>query len=192
MIVNKPRDSQRRGLTTSGVRIFKTPAIGKFDYEVESVWQVGDPAQTAGSQTTLSHFAHFQHVGLGYTFDLPWSPRLLVQYDYASGDRDPNDSQNERFDTLFGARRFEFGPNGIWGPFVRSNISSPSWWIILKPKEGVSFFFAHRLWWLAESRDQCITSGIQDHNRRSGVQGTFLGTIWNQGCAGISCPPISG
>lgn len=133
--------SQRRKLNTSGLRMFKTPAIGEFDYEVESVWQVGDSAHTVGSQTTLSHFAHFQHADLRYTFDLPWSPRLLVQYDYASGDRDSNDSQNERFDTLFSARRFEFGPTGIWGPFIRSNISSPGCRIILKPKEDVPFFF---------------------------------------------------
>jgi Alginate export len=28
----------------------------------------------------------------------------MAQYDYASGDEDPDDGTNNRFDTLFGAR----------------------------------------------------------------------------------------
>ncbi len=49
----------------------------------------------------------------------------MFQYDDASGDEDPLDGDNERFNTLFGDRRFEFGPTGIYGPFNRSNLESP-------------------------------------------------------------------
>ena len=49
-------------------------------------------------------------------------PNLMFQYDDASGDEDPFDGSNERFNTLFGDRRFEFTTTGIYGPFNRSNL----------------------------------------------------------------------
>jgi hypothetical protein len=44
-------------------------------------------------------------------------------YDFASGDEDSTESF-EGFSTLFGARRFEYGPTGIFGLFARSNMTS--------------------------------------------------------------------
>ncbi len=75
----------QRTFSTFGIRVFKYPANSHVDYEIESVWQTGKRGNT-------DHFAHFQHLDLGYTLDFPWSPRLLIHYDYASGDRHPNDS----------------------------------------------------------------------------------------------------
>ena len=72
----------------------------------ESVFQKG----TRGG---LDHFAHFQHGEVGYTFDALWLPRVVVQYDYASGTANPNGQTSHTFDTLFGARRFEYTPTGI-------------------------------------------------------------------------------
>ena len=40
------------------------------------------------------HFAHMHHVEIGYTFKVRATPRLVVQYDYASGTRSPGGSQN--------------------------------------------------------------------------------------------------
>ncbi|MGH8553612.1 MAG: alginate export family protein, partial [Methylococcales bacterium] len=115
-----------RNLSTPGLRWYRKPKTNEFDFELESALQTGtsrtSTAQT--NRTQLDHFSYFGHVQFGYSFDLPWSPRLLLQYDYASGDADPNDRKNGRFDTLFGARRFEFGPTGIWGAFARSNINT--------------------------------------------------------------------
>ncbi len=102
-----------RELYTPGFRVYREPAKAQFDFELESIYQFGESrASTAPTDVIdLDHFAHMQHAQAGYTFDAPWSPRVLVQYDYASGDEDPFDGDNERFDTLFGARRWEFGPN---------------------------------------------------------------------------------
>ena len=72
-----------------------------------------------------------------------WSPRLIFQYDYASGDDDPNDADNNRFDTLYGARRFDFGPTGIYGPFARANLSTPGMRIKLKPAANMLLAFLH-------------------------------------------------
>lgn len=165
-------ESRRRHFQTPGLRVFKPNAVGQMDYEIESIWQFGNLAEAPGSSQTLDHFAHFQHLEVGYTFDMPWTPRFLVQYDYASGDRNPNDNKDQRFDTLFGGVNFELNPAGIWGPFRRSSINSPGYRLYLTPSKDLSFFVAHRIFWLAEAKDQWVGTGLQD---RSGKAGNFLG-----------------
>jgi hypothetical protein len=169
-----------RRLYTPGLRWFKDPAPGQIDLEIEAAYQVGTSrASTKSTDTsTLDHAAHFEHAQVGYTFGLPWDPRFVAQYDYASGDNNPNDHSNNRFDTLFGARRFEFGPTGIWGAFARSNINSPGYRLIVKPQSTVSAMIGHRLYWLASSRDAWTTTPVtasgtlQDPTGRSG---SFVG-----------------
>ena len=115
---------------TYGLRLFKSPAINEFDYEFEGAVQTGHLGN-------VEHFAYNPNVEAGYTFNLPWTPRFLAQYTYASGTRTPGGSQDGNFDLLFGARRFDLNPTGIWGPFFRSNISSPGWRLIVQPAENL-------------------------------------------------------
>lgn len=154
-----------RTYSTFGGRLYKDPRPGEIDYEVESAWQTGTRGVT-------DHFAHFQHLDLGYTLNLAWSPRVLFHYDYASGDRRPGDGQDEGFDTLFGARRWEYGPTGIWGPFFRTNLHSPGWRLIITPAPGWTVQFKHRAWYLAQSKDFFGSSGLRD---TTGSAGTSLG-----------------
>jgi len=153
--------STHRTYSTFGFRLNKDPKQGEMDYEIESAWQPGTLGVT-------DHFAHFQHLDLGYTFDLPWSPRFLIHYDYASGDREPGDSQDERFDTLFGARRFEYMPTGTFGPFFRTNLNSPGWRIIVTPARGWTIQLKQRFWYLAQSKDSFGISGLKDPTGQSG------------------------
>ncbi len=163
-----------RNLSTPGIRWFRQPKTNEFDFELESALQTGTSRTTTLSTngTTLDHFAYFGHVALGYSFAFPWSPRLLLQYEYASGDADPNDAKNGRFDTLFGARRFEFGPTSIWGAFARSNINSPGIRLLFKPTADLNAMIAHRAFWLAEKRDTWVGSDLRDSTGRSG---SFIG-----------------
>ncbi len=164
--------SKNRKLWTPGLRWYRSPQVGRLDFELEMVLQTGSSRVSTTATDDLDHFAWFGHAAVGYTFDLPWQPRLLAQYDYASGDDDPNDGKNQRFDTLFGARRFEFGPTSIWGAFARANLNSPGFRVQVKPAQGVSGFFAYRAFWLAEKRDAWTGAGLQDPTGRSG---RFLG-----------------
>ncbi len=157
--------SLQRTLNTFGVRLYKNPEKARMDFEFESVGQTGSRGNT-------DHFAHFQHISLGYSFDLPWSPRFLIHYDYASGDRDLNDGQSSAFNTLFGARRFEYTATGSFGPFFRSNISSPGWRVILAPAKGWKFQVKQRFWYLATSRGAFAGSGLRDS---TGSSGNYLG-----------------
>lgn len=176
--------SANRHLSNPGLRWFRPAAVNRFDFELESALQNGTSrASTSASDIIdLDHFAYFGHVALGYTFDLPWQPRFLLQYDYASGDKDPTDGNNGRYDTLFGARRFEFGPTGIWGAFARSNINTPGIRLEIKPGPTFDAYIAHRAYWLAENRDQWVGSGISDPSGRSGSfigQQTEIRIRWN-------------
>jgi hypothetical protein len=168
------RPTTNREYYMPGIRFYRLPSTGVVDYLLESVFQLGESrASTAASNTRdLDHRAHFQHVEIGYTFDAPWSPRLIAQYDYASGDEDPADGDNERFDTLFGARRFDFGPTGIYGPFLRNNLSTPGLRFKLSPSRDMKVFVAYRGYWLASDRDAWTTSGVRDVTGRSG---SFVG-----------------
>ncbi|MCI0654596.1 MAG: alginate export family protein [Methylococcaceae bacterium] len=173
-----------RNLSTPGIRWYRKPKKNEFDFELESALQTGTSrtSTATSSRTQLSHFSYFGHIAFGYTFDVPWQPRLLAQYDYASGDADPNDGKNGRFDTLFGARRFEFGPTGIWGAFARSNINTPGIRLQLSPTQDLKAMIAHRAYWLAEKRDTWVGSDLRDASSRSG---SFIGQqleaqlIWN-------------
>lgn len=166
------RRTRRRELYTPGFRFYRAPAVGEFDYTLETAFQVGrSRAATTGAR--LDHFAHFHHVEVGYSFNVAWSPRVVVQYDYASGDEDPSDGNNNRFDTLFGARRFDFGPTGIYGPFARSNLNTPGLRLQLRPTRTVTSFVALRSFWLADRSDAWTTSRVVDP---TGKSGRYLGS----------------
>jgi hypothetical protein len=153
--------SSHRTYSTFGARLYKDPGPGEPDYEIETTWQIGTKGMT-------DHFAHFQHLDIGYMFNLPWTPRLVMHFDYASGDHKPKDSQDEGFDTLFGARNFEYMPTGIWGPFYRTNLITPGWRLILAPSPNWILEVKHRVWYLAQNKDVFGSSGLQDTTGHSG------------------------
>jgi hypothetical protein len=167
------RPTRNRQLTTLGFRLYRQPEPTRFDYQIESAIQFGENrASIVQNVADLDHIAHFQHIEVGYSYDHPWKPRVVAQYDYASGDDNPNDGDHERFNTLFGARRFDFGPTGIYGPFARANLHTPGLRLQLKPAAGVSGFIAYRGYWLASDRDVWFTGLLRD---RSGETGSFIG-----------------
>jgi alginate export protein len=159
-------------LTTLGFRVFQPAATGAVDYEIESAYQFGRSALQPGS-TPLRTFAYFQHGELGYTFDLPWSPVIRLEYDYASGDKDPNDNHNGRFDPLFGTYTFDYTSAGIWALFKRANINSPGYLVSVAPVTNFRASFVQRFWWLAQAKDEFQGANLQDP---TGQAGRYLGS----------------
>ena len=166
------RPSEDRRLLTFGPRLSSKKEEGKIDFEIESYFQIGKSSMSSNPSLTgdLSHFAHFQHVYLGYTFYGKWEPRVMLLFDYASGDRDPNDDKNNRFDTLFGARRFDFGPTSIYGAFARSNLLSPGYKLEISPISNGSIEFFHRYFALASKFDVWTTTKLFDPSGNSGSE----------------------
>lgn len=162
--------TRNRRYFTPGARFYIKPAKAKFDFQLESVGQIGTVRATTAATDgrDLHHLAWMQHFDVGYTLDMPWTPHLGLDYDYASGDKNPNDGQDQRFDSLYGVTVSDFGPTGIYNGFARSNINSPGYRIKVAPRKDVQAMLAHRAYWLAESKDSWGTSGLRDATGRSG------------------------
>jgi len=103
----------------------RPPRPGAFDFALEVMPQLG---QTGDGRRVREHRALAIHASVGHRFDVTGSPRLAIAWDHVSGDAvdDVGDNIDQRFDTLFGARRFEFGPTGLFGPLARADLSSPA------------------------------------------------------------------
>jgi hypothetical protein len=175
--------TRNRRYFTPGTRFYIKPAKAEIDFQLETIGQFGTvQATTAPTSQNLNHTAWYQHADVGYTIDMPWSPRLALEYDYASGDKNPKDNQDQRFDTLYGARRFDFGPTGIYGAFARSNINTPGFRLNVSPRSDVQVTLSHRAFWLAQAKDAWTTANLQDPTGRSGNyvgQQLDLSTRWD-------------
>lgn len=140
-----------RSYRTYGLRVHRKPVPAQLDYEGEVAAQLGD--RWTAAQGVRDQSAWMVHAELGYTFGIAWSPRLAAQFDYASGNDDPSDDDSHAFDPLFGARRFDLMPTGIFGAFRRTNIVSPGVRIGLVPTKTVRLDVKVRHWMLDEARD---------------------------------------
>jgi hypothetical protein len=158
----------RRRYQTPGVRLFgRFGPDRRLEYEVETAGQVG----TLG---LLSQRAWFNHTHVGYNWPgARLRPRLLAMWDFASGDRDPTDGINGAFDSLFGDRRAELGPIGIYGIVSRSNLNSHAVQFFLRPATVADFSVQLRGVWLAEARDRWRPANLFDPTGRAG---THVGT----------------
>jgi Alginate export len=139
---------------------------------VEGAVQFGKARRnsSAADRTDLDVFAWFVHAELGHTLSGGWTPRIAVLFDAASGDGGKA-GKFARFDTLYSARRFEFGPNGLYGPFRRSNIASPSLRLEIVPSKRTDAFVAWRSAWAENRRDQFAATGVRDASGASGSLG---------------------
>lgn len=162
-----------RRLFTPGFRLARAPKPGGYDYDLEAVYQAGTARDTAAftDVTDLPVSAYFVHAEAGYTFEVPWRPRVSLHYDHASGDGSDRGSYN-RFDTLFGARRFDYGPTSLYGPVQRANLISPGLRVEIAPDPRWDAFLDYRALWLEDPTDSFAATGVRD---RTGQSGRFAG-----------------
>jgi len=154
--------TRNRKYFTPGMRFYLKPKASQFDFQLETIGQLGTIEASTTDTTKLSQEAWYVHFDVGYSLAVPWKPRLALEYDYASGDENPNDNKNQRFDTLYGARRFEFGPTGIYGAFARSNINTPGLRLQFAPRSDLKFNARYRAFWLAANKDAWVTANLRD------------------------------
>ncbi|MBO9671217.1 MAG: alginate export family protein [Sphingobium sp.] len=165
------RPSRDRSLNTFGGRIFADPKAGKIDYEIEGYYQTGQiSVSTAATAARQNVSASFARAKIGYTFAAPWQPHLSLEYDRASGDK-PGGSYG-RFDTLYGMRRADLAPAGLYNAIGRANISTLATRIEVVPGKRLDAFAAYRAMWLASATDAFSTTGVRD---ASGASGDFAG-----------------
>lgn len=155
--------------------------VGKlFDYDVSYNHQFGynhDPLK----QSTTRQDAQGYTIEIGRTFDHPWKPKLMGFYGYASGDRNPNDGVDNRFDRFFGFAR----PWSADHYVIYENLKAPKIRMDLQPTQKLGFEMTYAWYFLASKRDRMfdildgnISNTIKDpgFNRdRTGQSGDFSG-----------------
>ncbi|HEX8639762.1 MAG TPA: alginate export family protein [Allosphingosinicella sp.] len=160
-----------RHIFTPGIRLFRDPAAGKWDFELELMYQFGNiRTSTAPTAARQDVSAFSTHLELGYQFAGSWKPRLQAEFDLATGDRPGGDYA--RFDQLFGPRRPDWGPGGIYGPFGRANIISPGVRLEVTPSDRWDGFVGYRAAWLEAREDSFASTGVRDP---AGSAGRFAG-----------------
>jgi hypothetical protein len=179
---NRAQNDGARDFTTIGFRLFRPSTPGNWSYEFETHLQSGRSSATAANvvRRDLDHTAYFQHLEIGYGFEGAWKPTVLLQYDYGSGDRDPFDADNELFDPLYGERRFDFAPQGIYVAFARGNLETPGVRLTFSPAARWQTMLSYRSYKLAAERDAWSGVGLRDLSGQAGdsisrqLEGTLI------------------
>jgi alginate export protein len=163
--------TRNRELYTTGLRLFREPQAGQFDFEVEAAYQFGNARSGTGATAPRQDVSAWTlHAEAGYQFAGAWAPRLSFEYDHATGDE--ADGGYGRFDSLYGPRRPDWGPTGIYGPLGRANIRSPGVRLEAKPSSRWDGFLAYRAAWLDSRTDAFAFTGVRDPG---GDAGRFAG-----------------
>ena len=92
----------------------------------------------------------------GYSFDLPLDPRIGVEWDYASGDKDPNDNERNTFDNLFPTNHMHYG---AMDRASLQNLDDYSFVISATPAEKVHVQANVHLLYLDETIDALYNAG---------------------------------
>ena len=134
-----------------------------------------------GYSGPLRQDAHGYTIEVGRNFDVAWKPRLSAFYGYASGDKDPNDGVDNRFDRFFGFAR----PWSADHYVIYENLKAPKVRFEISPTQKLGFELGYGAYWLASSRDRMfdildgnISNTIKDpgFNRdKTGQSGDFGG-----------------
>jgi hypothetical protein len=154
-----PNGPSARDIYTFGVRAKSNPGeLAGWDYTAELMGQYGhfnDPATPALSDPSLEHLA-FALVGLGgYTWkDAPWTPRVGLEYDFASGDSDPTDNKHQTFENLFPTNHKFYGYMDL---FSLQNIHDVRLTTSVKPLPRITLAGEAHAFWLANTHDSLYT-----------------------------------
>jgi hypothetical protein len=161
------RATRNRHLSTFSLRLFRPAAPGHWHFDSELIAQTGTiRASALPLARELAVRAWFVHGSFGYSFNHPLRPKLTFEYDQASGDG-PG-ARYGRFDTLYGMRRPDLGPAGLYNAMGRTNVLSPGVRLELAPSKRLDGFFAVRDYWLSSRTDAFSTTGVRDPSGRAG------------------------
>ena len=167
----RDRATRDRDLRSVSARVITDPMPGRIDYELELIRQTGHVRASLQDNAPVQDVrAWFAHADAGYSFAHPWRPRLSVEYDRATGD-DPG-GRYTRFDTLFGMRRADLAPAGIYAALGRTNLETLGLRLEATPSRRLDVFATGRALWADSARDSFSTTGVRDP---SGASGRFAG-----------------
>jgi len=138
-----------RDIYTPGLRVRYTPGkFGGWDHGAEVAGQFGN---ISGDGERIEHVALAAAALAGYTWTNAFgSPRVGVEYTYASGDSDPADDRHETFELLPGTNHRFYGAMDLFG---LRNIHNPSITFSMKPAKSLSLRLDGLAFWVADGHD---------------------------------------
>ena len=152
---------QAYGLRWKGV------ALKNLDYTLEGI-------REAGSDGSNDIRAWGTTDGIAYRLaGLYWKPRIFSQYDYASGDKHPNDGVHGTFDTMYPTAHDRFG---ISDQFGWQNIKSVRAGFTVEPHNRWTVTAQYLDFWLASATDSLYNSSGGSIVRNAlGTAGSHIG-----------------
>jgi hypothetical protein len=149
-----------RDIYTLGARFKSNPGeFGNFDYTVEGAYQFGSWKRGAGVRAGQrdDHSASAFVANAGYTFAEAFgTPRVALEYAFATGDENPNDNTHETFDNLYPTNHKFYGYMDF---FSWQNIHDVRAIFTMKPHPSVSVALEGHLYWLADTADSLYNAG---------------------------------
>jgi len=154
-----PDPNDKFNIHTTGVRAYGIVNGTPWDWDVDVAYQFGkwtnDQIQNAWASA----------LELGYTIERSFlKPRFSAFFGYGSGDRDPNDDQNNSFNALYGF-------NQPWSRndyFSWDNAIQPKARLELNPSKDLLIDMGYGAFWLASSKAPWVRVRLFDPTGRSG------------------------
>jgi hypothetical protein len=113
----------------------------------EIIGQLGSAHETAASNDTLDKdvraYLMFAYVGKKinhHTF-------LRAEFDFISGDNDSTDNTISNFDSLYGVRRFDFGPTDVYQGLLRRNLKTAGLRSVSTPTAQHNIMLGYKAYW---------------------------------------------
>jgi len=151
-----------RTVHSPGLRAYGVFGKSGFDFDASLIHQFGHN----GAQTVD---AWGGNVEIGYRFDHAWKPRLSAFYGYASGDKNPTDNTDNRFERFYGFGR----PWSANDYIVFENVSAPKLRLELTPTEKLRIDLGYSWYHLASDTDRF--NGANKARDTSGRSGDSIG-----------------
>jgi len=160
--------------TRLGGELLRNSDGAGFDYSGELAYQIGS---FAGDDISAYGYA----LTAGYTLAGEWlsqtKARVGLEYDYGSGDDDPNDGDRGTFDPLF---PFGHKYQGIQDTFSWMNGQDLAFKLDLYPPKVTKISRAelhYHLFWLSQAKDGWFNAGLAQIRRDpTGSSGNFVGS----------------
>ncbi len=158
--------NRKRDIHGTGIRLYGWVGDTGVNYDLSGMYQFG---RDGGQQ----HDAYMVTAELGYTFKQhPWKPRISAFYGHVSGDQDPNDNKNNRFERFFGFAR----PWSSDDYMVPENLIAPKVKIEFEPIKGLKIDGGYSAFWLDSDTDRFRNLlGGANNRDQTGNSGDFLG-----------------
>ncbi len=154
-----------------GLRVYGLFGHSGFDFDADINKQFGRSGvidKKTGRQVMQQHDALAYSLELGHTFAHNWKPRASLYFGYGTGDKNPNDNTNQRFDSFYGF-------NQPWSRndyFSWDNIITPKARIEFTPYKDVRIDAGYNAFWLQSETDAWNRANLRD---KDGKSGSFLG-----------------